>query len=149
MSRVLPACYDLPMDVVLAPDIYVNASVAFGSAPERAIRRAFAGPSKLKTSAWVLERIESMLRALPEFKDEAVARQMETIRGFVDVVERTDHLMEDWSEALVSLATAAGVRRILTDHPDLLSSKAISGIEFVSSDAWLLEQTKPPPPPVV
>ena len=137
------------MDVVLAPDIYVNASVALGSAPERAVRRAFAGPSKPKTSAWVLERVKSMLHALPQFKDEAVHRQMEIICGLVDVVERGEHFIEDWSEALVSLAQAAGVERVLTDHPDLLSSNTSSEIEFVSSDAWLLEQTTPPPPPVV
>ena len=76
------------MDVVLAPDIYVNASVALGTPPEHAVRRAFAGPTKPKTSGWVLERVESMLRAIPEFKDEAVDQQMSTIRGLVDVVEQ-------------------------------------------------------------
>ncbi len=137
------------MDVVLAPDIYVNASVALGSPPEHAVRRAFGGPSKPKTSAWVMERVQSMLHALPEFRDEAVAQQMSTIRGLVEVVESGEHFIEDWEEALVALAKAAGADRVLTDHPDLLASKRMQGVEFVSSDAWLLEQTTPPPPPPV
>ncbi|NNE17656.1 MAG: hypothetical protein HKN10_04175 [Myxococcales bacterium] len=136
------------MDVVLAPDIYVNASIAFGSPPERAVRRAFGNPVKPKTSTWVMERVESMLRALPEFKDDAVAQQMTTIRGLVDVVETNDFLIEDWNEALVALAKAAGVSRVLTDHPDLLDRSA-EGVEFVSSDNWLAEQVTPPPPPRV
>jgi hypothetical protein len=135
------------MDVVLAPDIYVNASIAFGSPPERAVRRAFGGPVKPKTSTWVMERVESMLHALPEFKDDAVAQQMTTIRGLVDVVPTKDFFIEDWNEALVALAKAAGVARVLTDHPDLLADKSIEGVEFVSSDDWLGEQVSPPPPP--
>lgn len=137
------------MDIVLAPDIYVNASVALGSPPEQVVRRAFGGPRKPKTSAWVMERVQSMLRALPEFRDEAVAQQMSTIRGLVDVVENAEHFIEDWDQALVALAKAAGVGRVLTDHPDLLASKNVNGVEFVSSDTWLVEQTTPPPPPVV
>lgn len=136
------------MDVVLAPDIYVNASIAFGSPPERAVRRAFGGPVKPKTSTWVMERVESMLHALPEFKDDAVARQMTTIRGLVEVVETNDFFIEDWNEALVALAKAAGVARVLTDHPDLLD-RSSEGVEFVSSDKWLVEQVTPPPPPRV
>lgn len=137
------------MDVVLAPDIYVNASVALGSPPEHAVRRAFSGPGKPKTSAWTIERVQSMLHALPEFKDDAVQAQMARIRGLVEVVEREDHFIEDWEDALVALARAAGVSRVLTDHPDLLSSESEHGVEFVSSDTWLTEQITPPPPPVV
>jgi len=137
------------MDAVLAPDIYVNASVALGSPPEHVVRRAFAAPSKPKTSAWVMERVRSMLHALPEFKDEAVERQMKTIRGLVQIVESREHYIEDWSEALIALAKAAGVGRVLTDHPDLLGSNEADGIEFVSSQRWLVEQATPPPPPVV
>ncbi|MGB5684111.1 MAG: hypothetical protein WBM47_19840, partial [Polyangiales bacterium] len=73
------------MDVVLAPDIYVNASVALGSPPERVVQRAFRGAGKPKTSAWVMERVQSMLHALPEFKDDAVEQQMKTIRGLVEI----------------------------------------------------------------
>lgn len=135
------------MDVVLAPDIYVNASIALGSPPEHAVRRAFGGPGKPRTSAWVMERVESMLHALPEFKDEAVATQMKTIRGLVDIVETGEFFIEDWNDALVALAKAAGVVRVLTDHPDLLASGAVSGVRFVSSDDWLSEQVTPPPPP--
>jgi len=136
------------MDVVLAPDIYVNASVALGSPPEHAVRRAFGGPSKPKASKWVMERVESMLHAIPEFKVGAVARQMTTIRGLVEVVATDEFFIEDWDKALVALAKAAGVGRVLTDHPDLLASKRVEGVEFVSSDGWLGEQATPPPPPV-
>jgi len=135
------------MDVVLAPDIYVNASVALGSPPEHAVRRAFGGPSKPKASRWVMERVESMLHAMPEFKDDAVAQQVATIRGLVDIVEQGEFFIEDWDKALVALAKTAGVGRVLTDHPDLLASKRRDGIEFVSSDSWLGEQATPPPPP--
>ena len=136
------------MDVVLAPDIYVNASVALGTPPEHAVRRAFGGPSKPKASNWVMERVESMLHAIPEFKDGAVARQMANIRGLVDVVKSEEFFIEDWDKALVALAKAAGVGRVLTDHPDLLASKTVLGVEFVSSGNWLGEQAAPPPPPV-
>ncbi len=137
------------MDVVLAPDIYVNASVALGSPPEQAVRRAFGGSSRPNASEWVVERVASMLRALPEFKDDAIAQQIETIRGLVDIVEHGEHFIEDWESALVALAKAAGVTRVLTDHPDLLAARERDGVEFVSSDAWLAEQATPPPPPVV
>ena len=135
------------MDVVLAPDIYVNASVALGSPPEHAVRRAFGGPGKPKTSRWVMERVESMLHAIPEFKDDSVAQQVATIQGLVDIVETGEFFIEDWDKALVALAKAAGVGRVLTDHPDLLASKNVGGVEFVSSDHWLGEQATPPPPP--
>ena len=136
------------MDVVLAPDIFVNASIALGSPPEHAVRRAFGGPGKPKTSTWVMERVEAMLHALPEFKDDAVAQQMTTIRGLVDVVETREFFIEDWNDALVALAKAAGVGRVLTDHPDLLASKDVQDVEFVSSNDWLGEQvTAPPTPP--
>jgi hypothetical protein len=137
------------MDVVLAPDIYVNASVALGSPPEHAVRRAFSSPSRPKASGWVMERVESMLHAIPEFKSDAVSRQMSTIRGLVDVVKTDEFFIEDWDKALVALAKAAGVGRVLTDHPDLLASKKVEGVEFVSSDRWLGEQANPPPPPSV
>jgi hypothetical protein len=133
----------------LAPDIYVNASVALGSPPERAVRRAFGGPVRPQSSTWVMERVESMLHAIPEFKDDAVEVQMKTIRGLVNIVEFSEHFIEDWDEALVALAKAAGAGRVLTDHPDLLANKSIDGVEFVSSDRWLGEQATPPPPPRV
>lgn len=135
------------MDVVLAPDIYVNASISLGSPPEHAVRRALGGPTKVKASEWVLERVESMLHAVPEFKDDAVSQQMEMIRGLVEVVHTDEFFIEDWDQALVALAQAAGVRRVLTDHPDLLAGGSNQGVEFISSESWLTEQAKPPPPP--
>ena len=137
------------MDVVLAPDIYVNASIALDSPPEHAVRRAFARSSKPKASAWVMERVETMLRAVPEFKNDAVEQHMATIRGLVDIVPTDEFFIEDWEKALVALARAAGVDRVLTDHPDLLASKSVEGVEFVSSSNWLVEQATPPPPPRV
>ena len=83
-----------------------------------------------------------------EFKSDAVAQQMTTIRSLVEVVETGEFFIEDWRKALVALAKAAGVGRVLTDHPDLLASKNVEGVEFVSSDHWLGEQAAPPPPPV-
>ncbi len=74
---------------------------------------------------------------------------MKTIQDLVDVVEKGDHFIEDWEKALVALARAAGVSRVLTDHPDLLASKRSGGVVFFSTDQWLVEQTTPPPPPVV
>ena len=109
------------MDVVLAPDIYVNASIALDSPPDRAVRRAFGGPGKPKTSTWVLERVQSMLHAVPEFKDEALAQQMATIRDLVEVVETQEHFIEAWSEALGALAEAAGAlpyREDLVGNPE-------------------------------
>lgn len=135
------------MDIVLAPDIYVNASVALDSPPEHVVRRALTGPHKTRTSTWVLERVESMLRAAPQFRDEAVEAQMQTIRGLVTVVDTAGHFVEDWQQALVSLAKTAGVDRVLTDHPDLLETGSHDGVTFVSSEVWLSEQATPPPPP--
>ncbi len=88
-----------------------------------------------------------MLHALPDFKNEAVAQQMSTIRGLVDIVKTDKFFIEDWNEALVALAKAAGVSRVLTDHPDLLKTGPQQGVEFVSSDQWLVEQATPPPAP--
>ncbi|MGB5811453.1 MAG: hypothetical protein WBG86_13025 [Polyangiales bacterium] len=135
------------MSAVLAPDIFVNASIAFGSPPEHVVRRTLGGGVPAKTSEWVLERVESMLHALPEFRDEAVAQQMATIRGLVEVVATGDFFIEDWADALCALAKAAGASCVLTDHPDLLGGGDRPGVRFVSSDDWLREQASPPPPP--
>lgn len=133
---------------ILAPDIYVNASVALGSPPEHVVRRFLGGDTKSKTTDWVLSRVDAMLRNLPQFKPEAVDKQMELIRGLVTIVETEgDHDPDAWEAALVDAAKAAGVKRIITDHPDLADKDPVDGIEFVSSDAWLVEQTTPPPPP--
>jgi hypothetical protein len=72
---------------------------------------------------------------------------MATIRGLVDLVQTDEFFIEDWDKALVALAKAAGVDRVMTDHPDLLASQSVEGVEFVSSDHWLIEQMTPPPPP--
>ena len=135
------------VDIVLAPDVYVNASVALGTPPENVVQRALTRAKKVRVSEWVLSRIESMFRALPEFRDEAIAQQVATIRGLVEMVRTDDFPAEKWDEALVALAKVAGAKRVITDHPDLLAQRTSAGVSFVSSEAWLQEQPSPPPPP--
>ncbi len=137
------------MDVILAPDVFVNASVALGSAPEQVARRLLGGPSKVKTSRWVLDRIEAMLDNTPGFKKEAIAPQMATIRSLTEVVDEHPHDPDAWAPALASLAKRAGAKRVLTDHPDLMDQMPLDGIEFLSTEAWLVERQMPPPPPPV
>lgn len=134
-------------DMIIAPDVFVNASVALGSPPEHVIRRVLGPGKKAKTSAWILSRAEAMLHNVEAFKKEAVEQQMATIRQFVEVVDEADHPKDDWQDALVAAAKAAGCTRVVTDHPDLADVAEAEGIEFLSSDAWLVEQTTPPPPP--
>jgi hypothetical protein len=134
---------------ILGPDIFVNASVALGSPPEHVVRRMLGLPGrKAKGTRWIVERVEAMLRAVPDFKAERVGPQMELIRGLVELIpDEAEFAPEAWEKALVSAAKAAGASRVITDHPDLLE-KEVDGVEFVSSEAWLLEKTTPPPPPV-
>ena len=137
------------MDIILAPDVYVNASVAPGTSPDRVVQRVL-GQHRGESTAteWVFGRVAAMLAKLPAFKDEAVQRQIELIRSFVKVVPDTGAYGPDaWSAALVASAKASGVSRVVTDHPDLLSAEQVDGVEFVSTDSWLLEVTMPPPVP--
>lgn len=135
------------MSIVLAPDVFVNASVALGSAPEQVVRRVLGGDKKTKTSKWVLSHVEGMLRSVPSFRAEAVEPQMSMIQSLVEVVEADEHGSSDWVPALVALAKAAGVARVVTDHPDLADQDPVDGVEFLSSEAWLVEATTPPPAP--
>jgi hypothetical protein len=138
------------MDIVLAPDVYVNASVALGSAPDQVVRRVLGDhKGESKSSEWVLQRVGAMLSAIPSFKKEAVESHLSLIRELVQVIikEDTDRKPEAWEDALVALAKAAAVTRVVTDHPDLLEKESSQGIEFVSTETWLLEQTIPPPFP--
>lgn len=135
-------------DFILGPDVFVNASVALGSPPELVIRRVLGPNKKTKTTAWILARIEAMLTNLDAFKPEAVSQQMATIKQFVEVAaEDLEHGPDAWVDALVGAAKACGVQRVITDHPDLADKTEVDGIEFLSSEAWLLEQAIPPPPP--
>jgi hypothetical protein len=59
-----------------------------------------------------------------------------------------EHSADAWADALVATARAAGVVRVVTDHPDLLTLESSEGVEFMSSEAWLLEAATPPPAPV-
>jgi hypothetical protein len=134
--------------VILAPDIYVNASVALGSPPDQVARRVLNAKPGPQTSEWVLARVQQMLKALPAFKPEAVDAQLDLIRGLVRLVDVPELPAEAWGEALVATARAAGARRVVTDHPDLLALESQSGVDFMSSEAWLLEAATPPPAPV-
>ena len=139
------------MDIILAPDVYVNASVAPGTSPDRVVQRVL-GQHRGESTAteWVLGRVAAMLAKLPAFKDEAVQRQVDLIRSFVKVIPDPRAFGPDaWSAALVACAQASGVSRVVTDHPDLLSAEQVEGVEFVSTDSWLLEVTIPPPVPSV
>ncbi len=137
------------MNTILAPDVYVNASVALGSPPEQVVRRVLGkGKGASKTSEWVLARVRSMLGSLPSFKADALDAQMGLIRGLVDVVAVAEEFGVDaWQKALIASAKAAGATRVITDHPDLLAVESEEGIEFISSEAWLLEAATPPPAP--
>jgi hypothetical protein len=137
------------MEIILAPDIYVNASVALGSPPDQVARRVL-GAKRFgnKTSEWVLARVQQMLRAWPAFKHEAVDAQVDLIRGLVEIMPLPELPAESWADALVATAQAAGASRVVTDHPDLLALEEVQGVEFMSSEAWLLESAVPPPAPV-
>lgn len=137
------------MDIMLAPDVYVNASVAPGTTPAHVVQRVL-GQHKGETKAteWVLARTAAILSAIPEFKRDAVDGQIQLIRSYVEVLEDTREFPPDaWEQALVASAKAAGAQRVVTDHPDLLQRESSDGIEFISTEAWLLEATTPPPVP--
>lgn len=134
-------------NVILGPDVFVNASVALGSPPEHVVRRTLGPGKKVKTSEWILQHVEGMLNKVEAFKKEAIEQQMGTIRQFVDIVEIDVDDEDDWEACLAATAKAAEAKRVITDHPDLADTKEVDGIEFLSSDAWLVEVTTPPPPP--
>jgi hypothetical protein len=138
------------VNILLAPDVYVNASVAgTGLAPEQVVNRVLGNQkARQKTSAWVLARVEAMLAAHPTFKKDAIEPQMSLIRNLVDLVELDGEFEADaWVDALVATAKAASVSRVVTDHPDLADQTESDGVEFLSTDAWMIEQQTPPPPP--
>ncbi len=137
------------VDIILGPDVYVNASVAPGTSPDRVVQRVLGQHrGESKATEWVLARVAAMLSALPNFKHDAVQGQVDLIRSFVRVIPGAESCAaDDWVDALVATARAAGVARVVTDHPDLLRTETKNGVEFVSTEAWLLEVTTPPPVP--
>lgn len=137
------------LDIILAPDVYVNASVALGSAPDKVVQRILGQhKGESKTTEWILERVRAMLEAVPSFKKEAVENQLALIRDLVQVIDEPEkHDAADWEGGLVAAAKAAGAKRVITDHPDLLEKSSSGDIEFVSTDGWVIERTLPPPPP--
>jgi len=137
------------MDIILAPDVFVNASVAPGTHPDRVVQRVLGKhKGESKVSEWSLSRVQAMLELVPDFKREAVKRQVDLIRTFVEVLPgASDFAPDAWEKALVANAKAAKATRVITDHPDLLRAETSDGIEFISSEAWLFEVTTPPPVP--
>lgn len=140
------------MDVLLAPDVFVNASVALGSPPEQVVQRVLGRQKggKAKTTEWVLARVRHMLSSVPEFKKDAVDQQLSLIRSMMEVMaDGNDSFAPgEWELALVAAAKQAGANRVVTDHPDLLEHEVTDGVEFVSTEAFLLELVMPPPAPV-
>ncbi len=137
------------MDIILAPDVFVNASVAPGTHPDRVVQRVLGKhKGESKVTEWTLSRVQAILEAIPDFKHEAVKGQLDLIRSFVQVLPGESGFEPDaWEKALVAAAKAAGATRVVTDHPDLLRAEQSEGIEFVSTEAWLFEVTTPPPVP--
>lgn len=137
------------VDILLGPDVFVNASVAAGTPPEHVARRVLGKPgAKPKSTRWVMTWIRALLTKTPGFKADAVDAQMKTIESLCEIVEVQDKTPEgDWVKGLVASAKAARLKRVVTDHPDLADKTEVDGITFLSSDAWLVEQTTPPPPP--
>lgn len=137
------------MDIVLAPDIFVNASVAPGESPDKVVQRVLGKhKGESKTTPWILERVEAMLSGVPSFKKDAIKPHVDLIKTFVSLIEEKDtHPPGEWEKALVCAAKAAAAKRVVTDHPDLLAKESVDGIDFISSEAWLIEQQMPPPPP--
>ena len=137
------------MDFILAPDVFVNASVAPGTPPDGVVQRVLGKKqAQAKVSTWVLDRVQAMLTSLPDFKADAVADQMSLIRSLVNEIEIDGAFgAADWASALKATARSAGAGRVVTDHPDLLDVGDSDGIEFISTDVILLEMTTPPPTP--
>ena len=138
------------MNILLGPDVYVNASVSLGTPPEQLVQRVLGKhKGETKTTPWILDRVSAMLTNLPAFKPDAVTQQVNVIKAHVTVLDgKADEFPPDaWEKALVAAAKKAGVTRVVTDHPDLADKTEVEGIEFLSTEAWLVEQTTPPPPP--
>lgn len=137
------------MNVLLAPDVYVNASVALGTPPDKVVQRVLGKhQGQTQVSEWVLARVHHMLSALPAFKPDAVNEQLQLIRSLVQVqAEGAEFAPGEWERALVDAAKRAGVTRVVTDHPDLLGKEQSDGVEFVPTEAFLLELMTPPPAP--
>jgi hypothetical protein len=137
------------VDVILAPDVYVNASLALGSAPDKVVQRVLGEHrGESRTTEWILERVKAMLSSVGSFKRDALEDQLTLIRSLVQVIDDPEaHTADEWEKALVGAARAAKVRRVITDHPDLIEKGSSEEVEFISSEAWLFERTMPPPPP--
>ena len=136
------------VDIVLAPDVFVNASVAPKSPPDQVVQRILGNhKGESSTTTWIMDRVSAMLGRIPEFKEDAVKAQVDLIKTFVKVVEAPgDYGPDAWEEALVAAAEAAGAKRVITDHPDLVDKEGAK-VEFISTEAWIIEQKMPPPPP--
>jgi hypothetical protein len=136
------------MNVVLGPDVFVNASVAPGSDPDKVAVRTLGGARRVKVTPWILDQVRAMLGRVPQFKPELVDKQIDRIRAVVEVLdEKTTQPADDWAKALAAAAKAAGVAFVVTDHPDLISKGAEAGVDFITTENFLVDLAVPPPPP--
>lgn len=137
------------MELVLGPDVFVNASVAPGTPPEQIAQRVLGNAKhKITASRWVLERVEAMLGAHPAFRKDHLAEHMKLIGSLVTQAELDGKFeIGQWAEALAATAKAAKLDRVITDHPDLLEKGSHDGVDFESTESLLLEFAVPPPPP--
>lgn len=137
------------MELVLGPDVFVNASVAPGTPPEQVAQRLLGNEAhKIKSSRWILDRVAAMLEAHPAFLNDHIAPHLKLIESLVQVVELEGSFgAEKWPEALAATAKAAGLDRVITDHPDLLEAGAQDGVDFESTESLMVEFAVPPPPP--
>jgi hypothetical protein len=135
------------VDLVLAPDIFANASVAPGTDPDRVIQKTIGAGQKVKATPWILERVRAILYNVPSFKREALDQHMTLIGSLIEAVnDPTEHGPDAWLPALVAAAKIAQATRVITDHPDLIG-KTESGVDFISSENFLVELALPPPLP--
>src|SRR5260221_14602969 len=116
------------MNVVLGPDVFVNASVAPGSDPDKVALRALGGARSVKATPWIIDQVRAMLSKVPQFKPDLVDQQLGRIRAVVEVLDdNTAHAAGAWAKALAAAAKLAGVPFVVTDHPDLIAQGAEAG----------------------
>jgi hypothetical protein len=136
--------------IVLGPDVFANASVAPGTDPDKVVQRTLGGKARqVSVTPWILDTIRFLLDKVPAFKHEALDKHIELIRSLVTVLDETEkHAPAAWGPALAAAARLAGTKTVVTDHPDLIN-KTEAGIDFISTENFLVEVSLPPPPPPI
>jgi hypothetical protein len=137
------------VSIVLGPDVFANASVAPGTDPDHVVQRTLGGKRKVTVTPWILDTIRFLLGKVPAFKPEALDKQIELIKTLVNVAdEKEKHDPAAWGPALAAAARLADTKTVVTDHPDLIN-KTQDGIDFISTENFLVELSLPPPPPPI